>query len=223
MGDAVQPYRVSEIIVASSNLNKICELTNVGAEFGIRLLTENDLEGKGKPPQVQETGKTYRENAVLKAAAYCRWSGMVALGDDSGLEVRGLNNEPGLLSARYGGEEADDHARVRKVLSRLEQVKSLDRSARYRCSLALYYPNEATLYSDSEVSGVILEQPRGDRGFGYDPIFYLESLQKTYAELEFESVVKSGFRAIAARALFEQLQKLPSARVKRERAHLRIR
>ncbi len=214
-GLAVKPYPVHELLAATSNADKIRELATIADEFSIKLLTPAELaarEGVSAPPEVEETEETYYGNALLKAKAYAQWSGMPSLADDSGLEVAALGGAPGVHSARYAGEGASAETRWRKVLSELEKLQdsSLDRSACFRCSLVLCYPDGALLSAESILPGEILESPQGDGGFGYDPIVYIPELGKTLAEIPFSETCRIGFRAKAARELFTSLGSLSS-------------
>jgi XTP/dITP diphosphohydrolase len=210
-----EPYFTARVLAASGNRSKILELQGIASDFGIEVLdpvqysSAKNLPG---PPDVEEFEPTFRGNAVLKALAYCRWAGMPVLADDSGLEIDALGGAPGVHSARYAGEGASDKVRWRKVLEEMAAITAKDpgvnRSARFRCSLVLAYPNAAILEAESKLEGLILEKPRGSRGFGYDPIVYIPSFGMTLAEMDFERTCREGFRAVAARALFRQVEAL---------------
>jgi len=201
-----------QIVIASGNKNKIKELQTVAAEFQLTLLSPADLQSKGivtsPPPEVDEVGANYLENALLKAKAYCEWSGLSALGDDSGLEILALDNRPGLLSARYAGVGATDKQLRDKVLGELEQLEAvncnLDRTAFYVCHLAFVTPEGEELCADFSLKGTMLKQPRGDGGFGYDSIVLIEEFGKTFAEVDFSLTASRGFRAQAAKRLFSE-------------------
>jgi len=198
------------ILVATGNPNKQRELQTVGARFSLQLLSPSEIaEECGERPAVSETGASYRENAELKARAFCEWSGRPALGDDSGLEVTALNGEPGLFSARYVSEDAGYSERMQYIMDALERMESehgtVDRSAVYKCSLALAFPDGAMMYADAALEGEVLRAPRGEGGFGYDPIILLHSLDKTLAEVDFSVTCSKGFRALAAERLFQEL------------------
>ncbi len=198
-------YRPTEIVIASNNFNKTRELKSVGKRFGLSLLTPEECRTRYRlpePPAVEENGESYQENALLKAAAFSLWSGCVSLGDDSGLEIRALNNEPGLHSARYAETDA---LRIERVLRGLQGKVGSERKAAYVCSLCLYYSNTLVLCSDYHQEVEILERPQGAGGFGYDPIVYVEEFKKSFAELDFSFVSEHGFRAQAAKKLFQEL------------------
>ncbi len=207
------PVFVSEILIASSNLNKILELQTVGRKFGLSLLSPGDIAQKrnlGPWPEVQETGATYQENALLKGIAFSKWAGIPALGDDSGLEVTALDNRPGVWSARYAGAGASDKDKIAKLLQDYQhsQIANKDRSAYFCCHLALCYPLGAVLFGDASLKGTLLDEPRGEKGFGYDPIILIDELGKTLAEIDFELTCEKGFRARAAEKLFSKLLSL---------------
>lgn len=204
-----------EIVLASSNRNKIKELRAVAESFGVRLYgaaeyaKDNQLEPL---PEIEETGSTYEENAYLKASTCFRWCGMPSLGDDSGLEVEALGGAPGLYSARYAGVGASDSDKIDKLQNEilaLEEEKQgragwvKNRNALFRSVLCLISTDpDAPLYFEGTLSGFVLDDVRGDRGFGYDPIIYIPELGGTLAEMSEEIVHQQGFRAKAAKKLF---------------------
>jgi len=142
------------------------------------------LEEVGITQDVEETGATIEENAVLKAHAYARMSGLLTLADDSGLEVDALNGEPGVRSSRYAGEEADDAQRNAYLLHKLADVPEGKRQARFRCVIVISTPDLAVEMTQGTCEGIISLAPKGAHGFGYDPIFSLPELNKHMAELE---------------------------------------
>lgn len=198
-----------EIIAATGNRNKIAELSAVGREYGIVIVAPEDLRRRlGLPdvPEVAETGSSYLENARLKAEAFVKWSGIPALGDDSGLEVKALGGRPGLHSARYAGAGSSDQQKIAKLLSELEQLgPAAERTAHYRCVLVLKFPDGSEVTAESLLPGEVLQTVRGSAGFGYDPIIKMDNLGRTLAEVDFETTVKDGFRPVAARRLFSCL------------------
>jgi XTP/dITP diphosphohydrolase len=202
----------NRILAATGNQNKFKELSLTAKEFGIELVHPADFakeNGLGQWPDPDETGATYRENALIKAKAYCDWSGIDSLGDDSGLEVTLLDNRPGVRSARYGGLDLDDSGRIDVVLKEYQEVSALsgkqDRSAVFRCSLALASLDGNIRYADSELWGELLMERRGSGGFGYDPVIYINSIGATLAEVDFSVTLAKGFRPQAARQLFSAL------------------
>jgi XTP/dITP diphosphohydrolase len=200
-----------ELLLATNNKGKIREYRNLlrGIPFGI--VTPADLDIAIK---VEETGGSFEENASLKAVAMARQSGLLALADDSGLEVDALGGEPGPLSARYAGVNATDAARINFLLKKLRDIPPENRSARFRCVIAIAAPPNLSLrgaerrgnlihspsvkFFSGECRGVIIDTPMGAHGFGYDPIFYLSELGKTMAELTLKEKNKISHRARAA-------------------------
>ena len=162
----------------------------------------------GVTADVEEVGETLEENARLKATALAAQSEMLSLADDSGLEVDALGGEPGRLSARYAGEGASDRDRVNYLLSKLEGVPWEERSARFRCVIAVAVPDGQVELCSGECRGVIALEPKGEQGFGYDPIFYLPELDKTMAELPLEVKNEVSHRGKAARKVSQALKRL---------------
>lgn len=200
------------IVAATGNPNKLRELQVVGERFGIEIVAPSCMQRElalPDPPEVEENGDTYYENARLKAAAYHRWCGLACLGDDSGLEVRALGNIPGLHSARYLGEGVSYAERMQNLIDLLQERErrgeEKDRTAFYRCSLVLVSPAAAEIHVSSRISGEILDDFRGTGGFGYDPIFLITELGQTFAEIDFAVTCTKGFRAQAASELFSKL------------------
>lgn len=184
-----------EILLATGNRGKVKELQEM-LEKDIKVLSLSDYPGF---PEVEETGKTFAENALLKARRAALFSGLVSLADDSGLEVDALKGAPGVYSARFAGEPKSDERNIDKLLSELEGVPEKDRTARFRCSLALVTPDGREYLTEGTVEGIILEERRGTGGFGYDPVFYLPALAKTMAELSLEEKNRLSHRAQAFR------------------------
>lgn len=195
-----------KLLIASNNQGKIREYQ--GLLEGLALeLTWPAREGLGAGPE--ETGTTFEENALMKARFFAplRPSCLV-IADDSGLEVDALGGEPGVRSARYAGAHATDAQRNQLLLSRLQGVPWERRTARFRCAIAQVRPDgtEATYCGTRE--GYIALESRGDLGFGYDPVFYIPALGKTFGELEPEVKDRWSHRAEAARKLIEALPRL---------------
>lgn len=172
------------ILLASGNLGKAREVRAALAGLPVRLLTPEEA---GVGLEVEETGSTYAENALLKAQAACRASGLPALADDSGIEVDALPGELGVCSARFGGEELDDAGRNRLLLRRMEGVEEGRRGARFVCVLAFVRPDGWFGFFEGELPGRVLGAPRGEGGFGYDPLLFLPSEGCTVAELGVET------------------------------------
>ena len=169
------------IVMATGNAGKIRELSAVLASTGVELLAQSDL----KVPEVEETGKTFVENAILKARNAANITGLPAIADDSGIEVDCLNGEPGIHSARYAGINANDTDNNSKLLKALEGVSDEQRSARFQCLLVFmrHASDPTPLICQGTWEGFILEAPRGANGFGYDPLFYVPTHKCSTAEL----------------------------------------
>src|SRR5699024_6413581 len=148
-------------------------------------------------PEIAETGTTFRENALIKASTLSKILNKMVLADDSGLKVEALNGEPGVYSARYAGLQKDDQANNDKLLRNLKGIPRTQRTAQFHCTLALVAPGKEDLVVFGEVPGVILEEPRGKNGFGYDPLFYVPELGQTMGEMSQEEKNKISHRAAA--------------------------
>lgn len=168
------------------------------------LVSLNDI---GIDDEVEETGETFEENAALKAETYARLSGLLALGDDSGLEVDALGGEPGVRSARYAGEDATDADRIAFLLQKLENVPQERWSARFRCVIALAWPGEPTEFHTGACEGMIVPEPRGFNGFGYDPVFFIPRMNMTMAELASDKKNGISHRSIAVQSAAKALTK----------------
>ncbi len=189
---------VPTLLIATNNKGKLKELGSLLGDIPAELLS---LEDVGIDFDVDETGSTFEENATLKAAAYARMSRMLTLSDDSGLEVDALNGEPGVRSSRYAGEGATDADRIAFLLRKLNNsgVPPADWTARFRCVVALASPKRLIGLHSGECAGRIVEIPRGDNGFGYDPVFLLTDRRKTMAELTTEEKNGVSHRSKATR------------------------
>jgi len=198
--------RISRILLATNNKGKVREYKSLLQNLPLSLVTLGDV---GITTEVEEVGKSLEDNARLKAVAIAVEGGMLALADDSGLEVDALGGEPGPLSARYAGEGASDSDRVNYLLSRLEDVPWSKRTARFRCVIALAIPDREVEICSGECHGIITFEPRGEQGFGYDPIFYFTELDKTMAELPLEIKNQVSHRGHAARKVHQILMKRP--------------
>ena len=194
------------LLLATSNLHKLKEFRAIFSDLPLRLLSLRDLQ---LAIDVEETGTTYAENAELKARAYAQVSNMSTLADDSGLEIDALGGAPGVQSARYLGSETSYEERFRVILELLKGLSLDQRSARFRCVIALVEPLGNIRMVEGVVEGVIAEGPRGTNGFGYDPIFSLPELGKTFAELEPEHKNRISHRARAAQSARKLLEDWP--------------
>jgi XTP/dITP diphosphohydrolase len=171
-----------EIVLASNNTGKVREINELLADSGISVKAQSEF----KVPDIEETGLTFVENAILKARTAAGQSGLPAIADDSGLEVDALAGAPGIYSARYAGAGASDEANLRKLLDDMKEVPEADRTARFQC-LMVYMRTEkdpTPFIVQGTWEGRILDAPRGDNGFGYDPVFFVPTHNCSSAELE---------------------------------------
>lgn len=195
-GDAVS----RRVVVATGNAGKLVEIRHALDVPGWSFLSPAELGGVVL--DVEETGATFEENALVKACAYAAAFGRAALADDSGLEVDALGGAPGVRSARYAGEPADDAANNARVLSELAAVAAPGRTARFRCAIALYDPEGGTLVAHGTCEGALAQAPRGSGGFGYDPLFLPAAAPgRTMAELSLAEKGAISHRGAALRAL----------------------
>lgn len=194
-----------EVIIATKNKGKAKEFEALFSAKGVKVQTLLDFP---EAPDVEETGTTFRENAKLKAEEICRQLNTMVIADDSGLCIDALNGEPGVYSARYAGNEKDDEANMTKVLEKMKGVPLPERTAHFHCTLAVAIPGQDTIVVEGRCTGMITEEKQGDKGFGYDPIFYVPALQKTMAQLEKEEKNKISHRADALKKLSPIIEKL---------------
>ena len=194
-----------KLLLATNNEAKVREYRDLLRNLPFKLVTSAEL---GTNIIVSEVGESLEENARLKATALAAKSQLLALADDSGLEVDALGGEPGRLSARYAGEKVSDRDRISHLLAKLEGVPWERRSARFRCVIAMATPEGKVEFCSGECLGVITFEPRGEQGFGYDPIFYLPELGMTMAELTLESKNQVSHRGQAARKVPQVLKRL---------------
>lgn len=168
------------LLLATTNRHKLEEYRAIFSDLPFTLLSLYDVQ---LDIHVEETGTTFAENAALKARAYAQASGMIALADDSGLEIDALGGAPGVYSARFAGSETSYEERFRLILERLRGLSVEQRTARFRCAIAIAEPAGYCRVVEGVIEGVIADSPRGDHGFGYDPIFLVPELGKTTAEV----------------------------------------
>lgn len=193
---------IDELVLATGNEGKVREFSGLLKGVFERVVSLRNLDS---PPEVIEDGETFRDNALKKARAIAEYSGKPVLADDSGLEVDALGGRPGVYSARYAGENATDKDNVKKLLTEMEGKEN--REARFVCCLALVYPDGREIVVRGTCEGVISREPRGEGGFGYDPVFYLPEFEKTMAEIDPALKNRISHRARAAEKLVEQLGK----------------
>lgn len=171
----------TKLLVATHNQGKVVEFAEMLADLAIEWLS---LDEVGVEKDVDETGSTFHENAVLKAQAYARMTGLLTLADDSGLQVDALNGDPGIYTARYGGAGLDHEGRYQLLLQNMQDVPWPQRTARFRSVIALAAPDGTLLGTEDGVcEGMIALEPAGDGGFGYDPVFFLPDREKTMAQV----------------------------------------
>ena len=192
-----------KIVLASGNKNKIDELQRLLGNSGYTIVPQSDYD----TPEAVEDGLSFVENAMIKARNACIHSGLPASADDSGLEVDALDGKPGIYSARFAGENATDALNNDKLLADLSQVASAQRTARFRCALVyMRHAQDTTPYiCQGSWNGVILTDPQGDHGFGYDPLFFVPTHLCSSAQLNPEIKNKLSHRGIAIRQLCKLL------------------
>jgi XTP/dITP diphosphohydrolase len=196
---------VIELVIATRNAHKTREIQNIlGREFRVR-----DVGAYPEVSEIRESGTSFEENAKLKALAASRQLPALVIADDSGLEVDALGGAPGIYSARYAGANATDRDKVDKLLRELARVRATDerRRARFRCVVALSSNGNLLGTFEGIVDGRIADEPRGDSGFGYDPIFVPEGFEQTFSELPGEVKNSISHRAKAIRALADRLRR----------------
>lgn len=189
-----------KFVLATHNPGKLKEMSAVLSRFGVEVVSPKEL---GITVDVEETGTTFAENAMLKARAICEATGLPAIADDSGLCVDALNGGPGVYSARYGGEGLDDKGRYMLLLENMRGQTS--RAAHFTCSIACAFPNGDTLTSEGECHGTIAFAPMGDGGFGYNPVFFVPEKAKTFAQMTLEERSAISHRGKALTAFVEKL------------------
>ncbi len=196
---------MAKLLLGTNNQGKVREYKLLLRNLSFELVTPAE---QGITTTVSEVGESLEENARLKSVVLAAQSQLLTLADDSGLEVDALGGEPGRLSARYAGEGASDRDRIDYLLARLKGVPWLERSARFRCVIAVAMPSGVVELCCGECYGFITFEPRGEEGFGYDSIFYLPELDKTMAELPLEIKNQVSHRGQAARKAYQMLDRL---------------
>ena len=194
---------VSKIVLASNNAGKIAELNDLLSSFNLKVVSQAELGVN----EVEETGLSFVENAILKARQASKITGIPAIADDSGLEVAALQGQPGIYSARYAGSDATDQDNNYKLLQQLENINKADRTANFRCVM-VYMRNSndpSPVIAEGILDGKIIDKPRGENGFGYDPVFFLPELNQTCAELSKVQKNQISHRAKATHALLDKL------------------
>ena len=194
-----------KIVIATRNRHKAVELQTLLHGAGYDAVQLDEIDPDNKIPEVEETGTTFKENALLKAQAIAKATGLPAIADDTGLEVDALEGAPGIFSARYAGENCTYEDNVKKLLRELSDVADDRRTARFK-TVAVYVHKETELSAEGVVEGVITEKAEGFGGFGYDPVFSVLDMKKTYAQLADEEKNRVSHRGKAIRSLIEKLR-----------------
>ena len=190
-----------KLVLASKNAHKLVEMRDILSQLGVEVVLESDA---GVDVDVEETGTTFEENAFLKAHAVMEASGLPAIADDSGLCVDALNGAPGVYSARYGGPGLDDAGRYKLLLENMRG--QLDRRCKFVSAICCCFPNGDKVEARGECAGTLAYAPKGEDGFGYDPVFFVPGLKKTFAELSPEEKNAISHRGNALKAFREKLE-----------------
>lgn len=198
---------MTELVLASGNKGKLAEFQRLLEGLDVQIHSMKEYPEIG---EIVEDGSTFAENALIKARAVCKATGKPAMADDSGLAVDALNGAPGIYSARFAGEQRSDADNNAKVLQLLEGVEDSKRTARFFCVIAIVLPDGREYTVEGTCEGTILHALQGEGGFGYDPLFYVESLDKTFAELTMEEKNRISHRGHANRKAVEIIRGLKS-------------
>ena len=195
-----------KLVLASKNAHKLTEMRDILSQLGVEVVLESDV---GVDVDVEETGETFEENAFLKARAVMEASGLPAIADDSGLCVDAMNGGPGVYSARFGGEGLTDPERYRLLLDMMRG--QLDRRCRFVSCICCCFPGGDTLTARGECEGTLAYAPKGPDGFGYDPVFFVPGMKKTFAEMSPEEKNAVSHRGAALRQFRQKLEEYLSA------------
>ena len=193
------------IVFATGNEGKMREVRLIMADLGMEILS---MKEAGADPDIVEDGKTFGENAEIKARAVWEQTGGIVMADDSGLVIDYLGGEPGVYSARYMGEDTSYEIKNRALIDRLAGVEGQDRSARFVCNIAAVLPDGQVVHTEETMEWLIAMEPAGDGGFGYDPILYLPEYGKTSAEITIEEKNKISHRGKALEAMKDRLKEI---------------
>ncbi len=191
------------IVLATRNKKKVEEISRIFEGYDVSFVTVDSFPGC---PEVEEDGKTFRQNAVKKAVHIAKFTGCPAIADDSGLEVTALGRAPGVFSARYAGENADDRKNLMKLLKEMREMEGEDRQARFVCCIAFALPDGKCKTFTGYAEGRIARKPKGFNGFGYDPVFYPSGHRKTFAEMSDSEKDAISHRGRALDKLFNYLK-----------------
>ena len=195
---------MKRMIFATGNENKMKEIREILGALPLEILS---MKEAGVSADIVEDGKTFEENALIKARAICKLAGEMVLADDSGLEIDYLNKEPGIYSARYMGEDTSYHIKNKSLIDRLEGVPDEKRTARFVCAIAAVFPDGKELVVRGTVEGIIGYEEKGENGFGYDPIFYVDAYGCSTAAMSREEKNAISHRGNALRKMKEELIK----------------
>lgn len=199
-----------QLLLATRNKGKIAEFHRILEEVAPGQIELVGLDQFPETDDVEETGKTFQENALLKAVQMCAATGLPAIADDSGLCVDALGGDPGIFSARWAGKHGDDQENLRKVLEEMKDVQDGGRSAYFICVAALALPDGGTYCEEGRFYGTLLHHPVGDNGFGYDPIFQPSGLLISSAQMDAAEKDAISHRGKALRAIAPQVIKMLS-------------
>ena len=193
-----------KVVLASKNQHKLVEISKITEKFGFELVLQSQL---GVDIDVEETGSTFEENSYIKAKAVMEATGLPALADDSGIAVDALNGEPGIYSARYGFDPTlDDWGRLQLLLKNAKDIPDGQRQAQFVCVITMVTPEGQTIQARGEIHGQLTREPRGENGFGYDPIFYYPPMGKTTAEMTAGEKNQVSHRANALNVFYNKLK-----------------
>lgn len=195
---------MSRIVFATGNAGKVKEIQMILADMGMEVVS---MKEAGITIDIEEDGKTYEENAMIKARAVAAYTEDIVMADDSGLEIDYLNGEPGIYSARYLGEDTSYRVKNANLIERLTEVPDEQRTARFVCAIAAVLPDGTELTTRATIEGRIDYEEKGSNGFGYDPIFYVPQFGKTTAELTEEQKNQVSHRGKALELMKEELKK----------------
>ena len=202
-----QDENMETLVVASSNKHKIDEISKVTEKFGIDVISRDDA-GISKSLEIPEDGSTFEENSYIKAKAIMDISGRPTIADDSGLMVEALGGAPGVYSARFAGEDQNDERNNEKLKDLLRDVPYKDRRAKFVSVITLLFPDGRKIVARGECPGHIIEEERGDNGFGYDPLFVPEGYGSTFGMLSPDVKNEISHRALALKNLATELERM---------------
>ncbi len=195
---------MKKIILATNNNNKLKEIRQMLEGSDVEVIS---LKEAGITKDVEETGTTFKENATIKAEEICKLTGEPVLADDSGLEVDFLDGAPGIYSSRFMGEDTPYSEKNKAIIEKLDGVEVRNRGARFRCVMALVFPDGRQFHTEGTMEGIIANEPAGENGFGYDPIVFLPEYGKTSAQLLPEEKNSISHRGQALREMIEIIRK----------------